>query len=207
MTKTFYIKLINWTLIIASVGLIGFEASLLTRAQEGTAAETATETAVPAPAGAPNVDIGGKCADALQKYLDKQKVDLGEFINSHFRSDKMTSELISGAVEKFRQYRNDARIEMNNLLTPRGGASTGNANEEKTMCQAALEQDFGMVKELLKQHISANASAKKATRLIDRYKQINAKLGELNFTIAQMYGYFAAFSDKLPCYAASCITN
>ena len=61
-----------------------------------------------------------------------------------------------------------------------------------------------VIREVLKQHVIQNAHAKKTTRLLDEYKDINTKLTDLNFQMAQMFGYFESFGAKLPCVTAQC---
>lgn len=183
-------KIVNSLLLLVIIGTLLFEAHLLTKAQDA-AAEI------------PSSDVGSICVTQLRDYLIPKEVEFGQEMNQHFRSPKPTSELIPFAIERFREFRADARAEMVKFL-PHGQTITA-AQAERSQCDKALREHFQIVKDLLRQHIVSNAHAKKSTRLLDKYKQINEKLERLNFTIAQTYGYFAALSQKLPCYASKCV--
>ena len=178
---------------------------------------SAQEEAVPAPAGgeepapaeptANEKELEKKCVNELKNFMADKQVEFGEFINQHFRSDKPTSELLPSAIEKYRQYRAEVREKAGKLMkdSALGKLTAEAAAKEAPACAKAVEEDFTIMKELLKQHVANNAYAKKSTRLLDQYKFLNSRLGELNFTIAQTYGYFAALSQKLPCYATKCV--
>lgn len=200
MTNGRLIKIVNILLVFVIIGTLLFEAQILTQAQDAPAAEDAG-TADEEPE-TPATDIGTKCVTQLRDYLVIQEVEFGQFINEHFRSPKPTSELVPTAIEKFREFRADAKAEMVRYLPH--AQTAGAAIQERTQCKDAMEEHFAIMMDVLRQHMISNAYAKKSTRLLDKYKQINGKLEKLNFTIAQTYGYFAALSQKLPCYATKC---
>jgi iron-sulfur cluster repair protein YtfE (RIC family) len=186
-------KIINTILVLIILGTLLFEAHLLTQAQEGEAGG----------GDAPAAEVSNNCATQLREYFIPQQAEFGTFINEHFRSPKPTSELIPTAIEKFREFRTKARAQMLNYL-PHGQTITA-AQAEQPQCKKVLQENYEIMAKLLHEHIMANAYAKKTTRLLNKYKQINEKLEKLNFTIAQTYGYFAALSQKLPCYASKCV--
>ncbi|MBI4994292.1 hypothetical protein HZC21_01450 [Candidatus Peregrinibacteria bacterium] len=206
------LKWINGFLIFAIIFSLAVEAVLVTRiittpqaaAQEETPAAPAEEEVPAEDANA--IEAEKKCANEIKAFMAGKQIEFGEAINQHFRSGKPTSELIPAAIELYRQYRAQARekakVLMNQSAT--GKKTFTSATAEKPACEKAVEEDFAIMKDLLRQHISQNAYAKKSTRLLDQYKILNSKLGELNFTIAQTYGYFAALSQKLSCYATKC---
>lgn len=201
MTNGRLIKIVNILLVFVIIGMLLFEAQILTQAQDAPAAEDAGTADEEPPI--PQTDIGTKCVTQLRDYLVIQEVEFGQFINEHFRSPKPTSELVPTAIEKFREFRAEAKAEMVRYLPHEQIA--GAAIQERTLCKDAMEKHFAIMMNVLRQHMISNAYAKKSTRLLDKYKQINGKLEKLNFTIAQTYGYFAALSQKLPCYASKCV--
>lgn len=204
------ISVLNVLVILATIGLVGselFEVRLLTKAQTEAPKEApvvADSEKIPEEAQKFSRDNTSECVTQLTPFLAQQQGEFGEFMNSHFRSNKPTSVLIVTAVERFRQYRIEALLRMEKFL-PKETTVISGASAERTACSGALEEDFKVMKELIRQHIMENASAKKTTRLLDKYKEINEKLSKLNFTIGQMYGYFGTLSKKLPCYATNCI--
>lgn len=144
-----------------------------------------------------------QCVTRMKAFMNVQKDDFGAFMNKNFQSRKPTSELISAAIEKFRIYRKDASEEMDKYFV-KAGLTPDAASTEFSSCQTAVNEDFKIMKEVIRSHIKENAVAKKSTRLLDKYQEINKKLDKLNFTIGQMAGYFGTFAQKLPCYATKC---
>ena len=197
-----FLALLNWTFLLAAAAAIILEAYLLAFAQPDVA-----------PADAPAVVDAAEeeaaleqsvCAKQLKGFLAEKRVEFGQFLNTHFRSSKPTSELTAPVIELFRQYRSEAQKKVDGFL-PLKGATGAQAATETKACEQAMKDDFTVMKELIRNHILENAYAKKSTRMLDKYKEINSKLEKLNFTIAQMYGNFAALSQKLPCYATKCV--
>lgn len=194
---------INTLLIFITVILLLFEVHLLVSAQEGASGDTSAPAAGEEQAF--KLDEPSKCAEYLKQFIAQKQIEFGEFMNNHFRSGKPTSELIPSAVARFRQYREDVRKEMNELIKIESGKTATAVIPERAACENVMKEDFKIITELIRQHIAENAYAKKSTRLLDEYKELNRKLEKLNFTIAQMYGYFGALSQKLPCYATDCV--
>lgn len=185
------IRHINTALLVATFLVLAFGLELFTQAQ------------TPAPA-APTLDVTNVCQDRVVQFMEEKRAEFGAFMNIHFRSAKPTSELITDAVARFGQYRKEIRAYARSFVPDDKRFGTG-AVAENTSCNAAIEDDFARVKELIRNHITESAYAKKSTRLLDKYKSINDQLQRLNFTIAQTYGYFGALSQKLPCYATQCV--
>lgn len=211
---TKFLKLINGLLIFGIIISLAVEIVFVARIvmtpqvsaqEEAPDAQPAEEEATAEDANA--VEAEKKCANEIKVFMVGKQIEFGQAINQHFRSDKPTSELIPAAIEMYRQYRVDVREKMQKLSgqTATSKKTFESATSEKPACEKAVEEDFAIMKDLLRQHISTNAYVKKSTRLIDQYKILNSKLRELNFTIAQTYGYFAALSQKLPCYAIKCV--
>lgn len=210
-------RIINNILILAILSTFALEVVLLTRVSD-----KATVSAVNDGGDAGGADGGGaaadtssadqqftqdqssKCITRMKDFMRGKQMEFGEFMNTHFRSDKPTSELIPPAIERYRRYREDVRNEMKKF-SPIGRTEISAANSEDPACQKAVNEDFMLIKEVMRGHVMENAYAKKETRLLDKYKQINKKLDNLNATIGQMAGFFGTFAQKLPCYATKCI--
>ena len=185
-----FLKFLNVFVLGLALGLLVLAFNLFTNAQSAdTAADAALEPS--------------KCVVYIKQFAAKRQIEFGTFINSHFRSAKPTSQLISVAVERYRLYRNEITKEMEEFLSA-DRTPFEIADKERTACSVAVEEDFTIMKEILRQHILDNAYAKKSTLLVDKYKTINEKLQKLNFSLGQLYGYFGTFSQKLPCFATRC---
>lgn len=189
-------KILNVTLVILIAAVWMLEAHILTQAQEGAASEVERRVE--------ELDIAGRCVTHMKDFMAVKSAEFGEFINLHFRSGSSTSELIPTAIERYRAYRKEVISEMNRMAPVRGQTASAAMNE-RPPCEKAVKIELALMQQMLSQHISENAYAKKSTRLIDKYKNINKKLEELGFTIAQMYGYFGALAERVPCYATGCI--
>jgi len=194
-----FIKTVNVCLVIATIAVLMFEINVLTSAQD---AQPAAPAAAPAPQ-VESADKTNRCVEHMQAFMATKRIELGDFMNTHFRSAKPTSELIAAAIEKFKQYRKEVRTEMANRGTAK--VTVSSAANEQAECEAAIQEEFNLIKAMISGHITQNAYAKKSTRLIDKYKVINGKLEKLNATVGQMYGYFGALSQQLPCYATNCV--
>lgn len=147
-----------------------------------------------------------QCVSVMRPFMEQKREQFSIFINQHFRSKQPTSVLIPVAIERLRQYRDEVTIKMESFGPISGKAATV-VTREDSACRAVVEEDFGHVKELLQNHILENAYAKKTTRLLDTYKQINEQLGALNFNVAELYANLSTFAQKLPCYAKQCQTK
>ncbi len=211
---TAYLKgivfVLNVLLFLGTATLAAYEVSLFIPLQVPVQAETpegaptlrrgAASNAASAAAGTTvSSDDRSTCADTIKNTLESERTKFSQFITTHFQSGKPTSELIPTAVERFRQYRATIRDRLDNFL-PQGNVTEA----QRTGCIAAVTEDFVLMKELLRQHILANAYAKKTTGLMNTYKAINDKLQKLNFTVAQTYGYFSGLAQRVPCYATQC---
>ncbi|MEK7171987.1 MAG: hypothetical protein AAB739_03705 [Patescibacteria group bacterium] len=205
------LKLINVVLVFLIIISLAVEVVMVTRVVTTPQVlavlpgEEAPAQAEPTEPTANEKELEKKCVNELKNFMADKQVEFGEFINQNFRSEKPTSELLPKAIEKYRQYRAEVRGKAQELMkdSALGKLTADAAIKEAPACAKAVEEDFTIMKELLKQHVANNAYAKKSTRLLDQYKFLNSRLGELNFTIAQTYGYFAALSQKLPCYATT----
>lgn len=199
-------KFINALLILSTITVLGFEAHLLTRAQEGDGAPDSTEADeetgddAAAQPEQENAEIK-RCIKDMREFTSGRREEFGEFMNTHFRSAKPTSELIEAAMKHYELYRKDVRGHLSAFLPKEGTVHQGQIVPE---CEKELQDDFFVMDEMIKGHIVANAYAKKSTRLLDKYKELNQKLERLNFTIGQMYGYFGSLSQKLPCFPTQC---
>lgn len=162
-------------------------------------AEGAPASAIPAP------DDISKCSAFLQTKMKKEMEIFGKFMNDNFQSKKPTSELTAAAIERFRIYRQVIRDELALQDPAVAKAAPSAALSQISSCARAVEENFTLMKVMIRSHISENASAKQSTRLLDKYQEIGKKLDKLNFTIGQMAGYFGTLAQKLPCYATECI--
>lgn len=197
----------NPIFILLVVVFLVLSARFLTNAQDAPAAPPEPPPAADtADAATPESEVTqtepSPCEKEMPDFIAISQKEFSEFINTHFRSPLPTSQLIPVAIERYAQLRDELRAKLASY-PPREGVSVGEADQQ-TSCKKLVDDGLKVPKMLLQQHIMTNAYAKKSTRLVDKYKEINGQLDKLNFTVAQMYGYFAGLSQQLPCYAKAC---
>ncbi len=136
--------------------------------------------------------------DEVRKILSEPASDgtppFAEFMTTHFRNDAPSSTLLPQAIDRFKIFATTLYSIVDKAPPELQGS-----------CRTYVSSILAAYKQIFKMHVTANAQGKKATNLINSYKEINSKLEELNFKVAQMYGYFLTFSKKLPCYAKECV--
>lgn len=142
------------------------------------------------------------CAMEVQPFAESKTNEFSQFMNQHFSSKKQTSDLIEMSIKKFREYVKTMRLEL--AKYPPAEKLPQEAVARWSQCEQIINDQIFVAKEILKSLVIKNAHAKKTTKLLDKYKEINSKLDRLNFQMAQMYGYLQTFSQKLPCYVPNC---
>lgn len=161
----------------------------------------ATQHEVPPPPQVPEPE----CSAEVKNEVREETRQLTEYMTAHFQNNASTSRLLPDAIKRFKLY-NTALL---NILARLDTIVTGDQATQigaiRTSCRKFVHDHLFATKEIFKMHVLANAQGKRATRLVDTYKEINDKLEKLNLQIAQMYGYFLTFSKKLPCYASECV--
>lgn len=144
----------------------------------------------------PNIYFTENQNGATVNLLTKEVEDFGNFVTIHFRNQGSASDLLQQAIERFRLHTKRLRA-----LPPRIPPEYPQA---QVACEKLIADQLFASKQIFKMHVLANAAAKRSTILVDKYKEINRKLGDLHPKVAQLYGYFLTFSKKLSCYAAQC---
>ena len=137
-----------------------------------------------------------------QNVADKTKA-MANFVTQHFKNGSSTTELLPDATERFRQYVRDVKKELADYPV-RDKTLGPELLKDRTACEEFVNDQLFMVKALIKSHVKQSAQAKKTTKLLNAFKEINGKLDKLNFDMAQMYANMQTFSQKLPCYANQC---
>lgn len=203
-------RILNIIVILAILSLVGVEIGLLSTGLRSLAQQPVRppleQAAEENGSSTPDVENAAQneCIARVKDFMSSKQIEFAQFINEHFRSNLPTSSLVPVAIEKLKEYRKAVREEVGRFVLEEGN-TTVTASRKQPACRQLAEEDMAVMKELLHQHIMSNAFAKKATRILDKYKDINGRLENLNFSIAEMFGYFASFSKQLPCYAQQCI--
>lgn len=186
------VKALNAVLILGTLIILIFEAQFLSRAQGVAPSETAAEQQKPL-----------QCSMRMLEFIKFKQQEFAEFMNTTFRQPLPTSELISSAIERLRQYRTELENEAKRFAPP-ASALPGQAIGELKNCASAINAEFKNMAQFVRSHVLETAYAKKTTLLLSKYKEMNEKLSKLNFTIGQMFGYFGSFAQQLTCFATQC---
>lgn len=141
----------------------------------------------------------------IKEAIKEETLGFGGFMTTHFQNEADTSLLLPQAIQRYKIY----ALTLLNFIDQIDAAKApekeqGNREAIRNACKKFINDVLFAQKEVFKMHVLTNAQGKKATKLVDKYKEINDKLEKLNFQVAQMYGYFLSFSNKLPCYATKC---
>lgn len=194
-------KIFNALLIIAAACLVLFSLNVLTQAQGSEGSAGAGDSGGSGPAAAPAPD---PCVAYMTIYMNTKAAELGAFFNTHFRREEPASRLIPEAVNRMRQYRENAMQELADMNVPRPGQTLTEPVAANPECEKIIEEKYTVMEAVLRSHIMANAMAKKTMSLQNKYKELNGRMRKLNMTIGQMAGFFYSFANQLPCYPKQC---
>lgn len=145
------------------------------------------------------------CVEGMTVFMDENKSTFAEYLNAHFQSNKLNSELVDQAIDAYKEFRKAVWAELDNYRT--GYYESAEQLQELDACIRLTETQILEAKEMLKNHVSTTAMFKKSTILLDKYKAINKKLADLNFLIAQIVGAFSTFNNKIQCYISNCLRS
>jgi hypothetical protein len=141
------------------------------------------------------------CQAEMQVYADAQLKDFRSFITTNFQNKSSTSSLLEIAINRYKQLRTSL---YNKYATyfPQEGALLLTEGIEPGACMEIVDNTLALARRELSTRAMQTATVKKTTAILDKYQQINDKLGALNLTFLKMKGYLDTFSAKLPCYLA-----
>jgi hypothetical protein len=148
------------------------------------------------------------CQSTLVNLADLELYHFLMFLDQHFQNKSDNSSLTNIAIARYANYKLALEDNMAKL-TPGGKDSTSSnfASEISAYadCKEINDSYIEVGKDKLLERIKNTSAQKKTTIMVEKYKAINDQLRELNLSISKMYGYFKAFSDKLPGFLRECI--
>lgn len=140
---------------------------------------------------------GVLCLDEIAESAAVLTQDVVDFLNEHYLSEEPNSTLIDDAFAKFDEYQS----RMFGLVEQFGGAEGGKnitgELAERDRCRSVINDQIRTVEQLLINHNTQSAGAKKSYALVTKLKEVNEKLRGLNRDFGEMYGGFKTFVDKL----------
>jgi hypothetical protein len=189
-------KTLAVTIAVAAVFLFGSSVDLL-RAQT---APSYTSPSAPAPApGASAAEVSGVCTVEMQKFSDVEIGKFRDFITTNFQNKSSTGSLLEIAVGRYRELRT-ALYNKYSTFYPHQGALLLTEGLQPGACLKIVEDTLTQARRELQMRAVQTSTVKKTTALIEKYQQINDKLGNLTRTFLSMKAYLDTFASKLPCY-------
>lgn len=205
-----HIKFLNSILLIGILTLLLTEFRLITQAQDAAPGDGAAAAQTQGQdSGAEDEDESeantiGLCRIRLIESAKNEREEFAKFMNLHFQQAKPTSDLIPEAIEELRKTRGKLKKVIDDFGRVDTALTVDILTKEREDCTEQLDEEMLLLKEVFRQHTIQNAYAKKTILLVDKFKQINGRLEELNFNVAEMYANFGSFAQKLPCYTEKC---
>ena len=150
------------------------------------------------------------CRETLVPLYDIEAMQFLLFLEENFQNKASSSSLTNIAIARYIDYKNDILDVFNEQVTPhvlRRGEANLHADESAAYehCYEITDSYIDLMKQRMIMHIKDNNYQKKTIILVDKYKSINDGLADLNFAVAEMYGYFMTFRNKLPGFLTECI--
>ncbi len=168
------------------------------------------------------------CLGTLIAAMDIEFIAFQTFLDETFRSKSSNSSLTNIAIARFTEYRlalEDlfAQIKLAVDYNSSSDEGTGGSvdenisfgiqvkydsstdNEAYSACFNKMEEYVDNARNMMIEHIKNSTAQKKTMMILEKYESINEKMRDLNFEIAQMYGYFLTFKDKLHWINGKCV--
>ena len=168
------------------------------------------------------------CLGNLIATMDLEFIAFQTFMDETFRSKSSNSSLTNIAIAKFTEYRlalEDIFAQINPAIHYDSSSNEGSGgsvdenisfgiqvkydsstdNAAYSACFNAMETYVENGRNMMIEHIKNSTAQKKTMMILEKYESINEKMRDLNFEIAQMYGYFLTFKDKLHWINGKCV--
>ena len=149
------------------------------------------------------------CQEILSEYYNLETVKFLQFLEQTFENKSSASSLTNIAISAFGKYKQN----LNNVFSSLAPKSTQFDSDidfnvefsNYSQCFELTDSYIDIAKENMIRHIKTNSNKKKSTILLEKYQAINEKINDLNFEIAELYGFFVTFKNKLPFFLKECL--
>lgn len=149
-----------------------------------------------------------QCQQSLVPAYDIELLEFLQFLDDNFKNKSANSSLTNIAITGYGRYKKAIEAvfaELRPNLVP--GSETNLISTEVEgyqSCADITDRYITLAKEKMLEHIKNTSAQKKTTMMVEKYQAINAKLRNMNLAIAQMYGMFMSFKEKLPGFLQEC---
>ncbi len=166
------------------------------------------------------------CYNTLVAAMDVHLIEFQTFLDETFRNKSSNSSLINIAIARFTEYRlalenSFAQIKPGIGYTKLIGDEEDDFekkgifqqwqpdapqnSDQYEICYLKMQEYVENGKKAMIKHIKNNTAQKKTLTILEKYEAINERMRGLNFEIAQMYGYFVTFNQKLNWINVECV--
>lgn len=147
------------------------------------------------------------CQQNLVPAYDVELMDFLKFLEANFQNKSSNSSLTNIAISRYAKYKNNIEALFAELRPGVDGETYDTENQSYIECSKISEGYISLAKTKMIEHIKNTNAQKKTTVMLEKYQAINKLLRDLNFRVAEMYGYFMTFKEKLPGFLQECIQN
>lgn len=154
------------------------------------------------------VEAETKCITDLQTFGEPEMVKYRQFMEEHFANKNSTTSLLDKGIDRYVQLENDFRTKYEEIFQAQVGNSGARnylQGQYFSACQQVLDDYLSEGRKLVEMRATTTSTIKKTSVFVEKYKQINAKLREMNLEVLRMSVNISTFEQKLPCYLKNCI--
>jgi len=187
------------TINLAILLFIGNAGTLL-NAQTGSTDTTAAPTGE-AQVPANEAQLETECQTKINEFVDVKFKEFQGKMENHFKSKDSTTSLLDDAILEYENYKKslyDELYKFENDHNP--GASQDYQLNFLTNCRSTVEKSIQDARIMLGDRAETTSGIKKTTAFLEKYKEINGKLRNLDMEFIKMQTNLATFAQKLPCY-------
>lgn len=145
------------------------------------------------------------CSVNLSSAYDLELFDFLQFLETNFQNKSANSSLTNIAIARYSDYKRTLNSLFQELRPDNINGTSVGETTAYIDCISITDAYVKVGKDKLIEQVKKTAGQKQATVILEKYQAINSKLRDLNLAVAQMYGYFMSFKEKLPGFLKECI--
>jgi len=145
------------------------------------------------------------CLITLGATVEWRTLEFAAFLDIHFESKKNNTYLIPDAINAFIEYKKSVLNAMSKYEL--GVATNPDQAVQLNNCTNLVEKKIDTAKTMLIEHVTTTSGVKHGQIMIEKYRNINSKLSELNIEIGKIAGALEGFRQKFPGYSKDCLTK
>jgi len=146
-------------------------------------------------------ELETQCITEMNSFIEVQFADYKIFMEENFRNKSSTTSLLPNGIARYEQYKADLLKKFDEFKDSHneGGVQLDQLSR-LVQCRTNAFESIRGARSLLELQAEATSNVKKATAILDKYQQLNAKLRNLNLEFMRLKVNLDTFSEKLPCY-------